>query len=83
MKAGESWAACVLWIDDKPGGLIVNLLTARWLQHKKTSWCEWKGLAQYFDVILEHRRIKDAAWGYPSPAAAFESIRDHVAFYPE
>ncbi len=49
----------------------------------KRSWCEWKGQAQYFDVVVRERRIKDAAWAYPSPTPAFASIRHCVAFYPQ
>ncbi|MGB7490844.1 MAG: DUF427 domain-containing protein, partial [Thermoanaerobaculia bacterium] len=29
----------------------------------------------------EHESL-DAAWSYPDPVPAFESIRDHLAFYP-
>lgn len=46
------------------------------------SWCEWKGTAHYFDVTVGERKIPNAAWAYPSPTRAFESLRDHVAFYP-
>lgn len=46
------------------------------------SWCEWKGVARYFDVVVGERRISNAAWAYPSPQRAFEAIRDHLAFYP-
>ena len=45
--------------------------------------CEWKGIASYFDVIGgDGRRVERAAWTYPDPAPAFETIRDAVAFYP-
>ena len=49
---------------------------------ERQSWCEWKGKARYFDVVLGERRIPNAAWAYPTPTRAFESIRDHLAFYP-
>lgn len=45
------------------------------------SWCEWKGQALYFDVVVGERRAARAAWSYPHPSPGFESIRDHVAFY--
>lgn len=51
------------------------------IQNSQQSWCEWKGVACYFIVILEGRTIKNAAWAYPSPFPAFEAIRDHLAFY--
>jgi uncharacterized protein (DUF427 family) len=47
------------------------------------SFCEWKGEATYFDVIGGRgRRAERAAWAYPDPTPAFETIRDAVAFYP-
>ncbi len=45
------------------------------------SWCEWKGTAQYFDMVKGDVRIAKAAWAYLNPTAAFESIRKHLAFY--
>ena len=45
------------------------------------SWCEWKGIAQYFDLVGE-KRASNAAWSYPTPSISFESIRNHLAFYP-
>ncbi|CAN5814339.1 DUF427 domain-containing protein [soil metagenome] len=47
-----------------------------------SSFCEWKGNASYYDVRVGEQLAKAAAWAYRSPTAAFESIRDWVAFYP-
>jgi uncharacterized protein (DUF427 family) len=47
-----------------------------------TTWCEWKGHAGYYDVVVGGHRAERAAWFYASPARAFEVIRDAVAFYP-
>ena len=49
---------------------------------KQQSWCEWKGMARYFDIVIGERTIPNAAWAYPSPTQAFEAIRGHLAFYP-
>jgi uncharacterized protein (DUF427 family) len=46
-----------------------------------TSWCEWKGQARYYTVVVGERRAEKAAWSYPQPTPAFEGIRDHVAFH--
>jgi uncharacterized protein (DUF427 family) len=46
-----------------------------------SSFCEWKGLAKYYDVEANGRRAARAAWSYPVPAAAFADIREHIAFY--
>jgi uncharacterized protein (DUF427 family) len=48
----------------------------------RTSVCEWKGIARYWDVVVGDRRAPNAAWTYPEPARGFEAITDHVAFYP-
>jgi uncharacterized protein (DUF427 family) len=48
----------------------------------RESYCEWKGMAVYFSVVVGARRAKDAAWSYPEPNARFESIGGYLAFYP-
>jgi uncharacterized protein (DUF427 family) len=48
----------------------------------RTSFCEFKGRAAYFDVRGGERVERAAAWGYPAPSPGFEALRDHVAFYP-
>jgi uncharacterized protein (DUF427 family) len=45
------------------------------------SFCEWKGTAYYFDVVVGEEVRERAAWGYPCPLGGFEQIRDHLAFY--
>lgn len=46
------------------------------------SFCEWKGVASYFDVEVGDRRIEHAAWSYPEPSSTFADLGDHLAFYP-
>ena len=60
------------------GDIRMDLLTAT----DRNSWCEWKGTALYFNVVVGDRTIPNAAWAYPSPTPQFERIRDHLAFYP-
>jgi uncharacterized protein (DUF427 family) len=45
------------------------------------SFCEWKGAATYFDVVVGGDVRRGAAWTYARPTEAFAPIRDHVAFY--
>ena len=47
------------------------------------SFCEWKGKARYYAVVVGSRRLEDVAWFYADPAPAFAALRGHVAFYPE
>jgi uncharacterized protein (DUF427 family) len=46
------------------------------------SYCEWKGQARYFSVCVDRQCVKNAAWSYPEPHAAFAAIKDYLAFYP-
>ncbi len=46
------------------------------------TWCEWKGGASYFSVVVPGRSVENAAWYYPSPTARFAELKDYIAFYP-
>src|SRR5262249_20007928 len=48
----------------------------------RTTFCEWKGTADYSDVPAGGARAERGAWTYHDPTAGFEEIRDAVAFYP-
>lgn len=47
----------------------------------RQSFCEWKGTAIYYDVVVGDDVLRDVAWSYPNPTPAFVSLRDHIAFY--
>jgi uncharacterized protein (DUF427 family) len=46
-----------------------------------SSFCEWKGVARYFDVIAESKTAARAAWCYDRPTARFAALAGFVAFY--
>ena len=46
------------------------------------SFCEWKGQAKYYTIVIGDKQAVNAAWYYPNPTPAFTSIKDYVAFYP-
>ncbi len=46
------------------------------------SFCEWKGVASYFDVVAGDDVALRAAWTYREPSEPFAVLRDHVSFYP-
>lgn len=43
------------------------------------SWCEWKGQASYFDVVVDAALAPRAGWTYRSPTPGFEPIAGAVA----
>ncbi|MCD4820565.1 MAG: DUF427 domain-containing protein [Methanococcoides sp.] len=45
------------------------------------STCPWKGLAYYFDVVVNGDENKDAAWSYLEPKEAAKEITGHFAFW--
>jgi uncharacterized protein (DUF427 family) len=46
------------------------------------SFCEWKGLARYFDVVApDGRALERVAWHYPEPTPAFASLAGWIALY--
>ena len=47
-----------------------------------SSFCEWKGVASYSDLVAGTAVAARAAWCYPDPAPGFEAIAGHVAVYP-
>lgn len=46
-----------------------------------SSFCEWKGVARYFDVMAGSAKAPRAAWAYESLTARFAPIASHVEFY--
>lgn len=47
------------------------------------SFCEWKGAATYWDVVVGDVVAAGGAWSYRDPTPSFAPIVDHLAFYPQ
>ena len=45
------------------------------------SFCEFKGRAVYWDVLVDGHRADRAAWSYPKPSGPFAALEGYVAFY--
>ena len=43
--------------------------------------CVWKGIASYYDVVVDGKVNEDAAWYYPEPSDMAARIKDYVAFW--
>jgi uncharacterized protein (DUF427 family) len=48
----------------------------------RSTWCEFKGAAQYLDATVDDRQWEAVAWTYADPSPGYELLRDHIAFYP-
>lgn len=45
------------------------------------SVCPWKGVATYYDVVVDGTRYPAAAWTYADPSDAAAHIKGRVAFW--
>ena len=43
--------------------------------------CGWKGVASYYDLVVNGAVNKDAAWYYPTPKDAAKNITGYIAFW--
>lgn len=57
-----------------PAGVLVPV--------EGTTFCEFKGRAHYFDVVVGGVIAPRAGWTYPEPSRGFESLSTRVALYP-
>jgi len=49
----------------------------------RSSFCEWKGSAAYYDVVVKDKRLEAVGWYYPNPTAMFAALQNYVSFYAE
>ena len=45
------------------------------------SICPWKGTAHYYDVVINGKHNKNAAWFYPETKDAANNIKGRIAFW--
>lgn len=51
------------------------------LKSETQTTCPWKGVASYYDVVVNGERESDAAWYYPDPRTLAQGIKGYVAFW--
>jgi uncharacterized protein (DUF427 family) len=81
-QTDEAW--CVLETSHPPTYYLppASFVTGALRPARGSSFCEWKGVASYLDVVGGDRVAERAAWAYPDPVAAYDVLRDHVSLYP-
>lgn len=60
-----------------PQDVDMSLLVA----NSHNSYCEWKGMASYFDGRVNEEIISTLAWTYPQPSKSFADIVNYLSFY--
>jgi len=43
--------------------------------------CPWKGMASYYDIVVDGNVNSGAAWFYPDPKPAASDIKGYLAFW--
>lgn len=46
------------------------------------SFCEFKGVAGYWDLLIGDVRVREAGWSYEQPSPGYADLQGAVAFYP-
>ncbi|WP_008318127.1 DUF427 domain-containing protein [Leptolyngbya sp. PCC 6406] len=49
---------------------------------QRSTFCEWKGMAQYYTLTVGDRTAEDVFWSYPTPTEQFSQIAHYLAVYP-
>ena len=73
----ETSQAPAYYID--PGHVDESLL----VPSGTSSWCEWKGRADYVDLVVDGVRVPDAAWRYDAPTEPFRPLTGYYSFYAQ
>jgi uncharacterized protein (DUF427 family) len=60
---------------------IVDFKEGTVVKASGSSFCEWKGMAEYYDLIAGDQQVRKCAWGYPNPNAAYAPIKEHISVY--
>ena len=47
----------------------------------KHTTCGWKGVASYYDLVVNGESNKDAAWYYPDTKPAADNVKGYIAFW--
>lgn len=49
---------------------------------ERATFCEFKGQASYYSIVVGARLVRDAAWSYASPMGGYAALAGYIAFYP-
>jgi uncharacterized protein (DUF427 family) len=47
-----------------------------------SSFCEFKGVAKYHDLVVGDTVAAQAGWSYPKPSRPFKALLGYVSIYP-
>jgi uncharacterized protein (DUF427 family) len=62
-----------------PVDVLCELLTE---SEARPTFCEFKGRAIYYDLVVDGNRYPAVSWSYPEPAPGYEVLRHYFSFFP-
>ena len=65
-----------------PESMRKDLLVRSRSRSRRSSFCEWKGVATYYDLLIADQRLEGAIWTYPDPSPTFKALAGWYALYP-
>ena len=69
-------------IVDRNHYFPANTINREYFKESNThTTCSWKGVASYYDIVVNGEVNKDAAWYYPSTKDAAKKIEGYIAFW--
>ena len=83
MVARSAYAWCVLETTHPPTWYLpMNAFAEGVLQPGEgSSFCEFKGMARYWNLVAGGAKVTKAGWSYDSPTPDFVQLTDHIAVY--
>lgn len=60
-------------IDDFEAGVL--------RENSHRTYCEFKGMASYLDLVVNGKVVPRVGWTYPDPTNQYQILKDHVAIY--
>ncbi|MGL4374898.1 MAG: DUF427 domain-containing protein [Microcoleaceae cyanobacterium] len=69
-------------IVDRNHYFPANTINREYFKESNThTTCSWKGVASYYDIVVNGEVNKDAAWYYPSAKDGAKKIEGYIAFW--
>ena len=50
-------------------------------QTQQQTYCEFKGMANYYSLTVGDKSVPNTAWFYSQPSKGFEAIANYISFY--
>ncbi|CAI7599589.1 unnamed protein product [Penicillium manginii] len=76
-KLGDLVLASASSWEEVEGNIYDN---AVFVKTDSTTFCPWKGTANYYRINTADTSVEDAAWYYAEPYEKAKNIKDHIAF---